>query len=231
MVVLRARPTEAERLRYRQTVGAPAGGDPGAVNWDGSELVAFKLHLPSRIHDHNVKRLDGTNGTTERGNILTWEQTLADRRAGKPIDMDVTMDATSILYTTLWLFAGAFAGAVAVLCLIVWWTMRRGRRSRQCHGQKADARPRRTKLERHRDCPIIDCRPRLPIIDCDCRSSMSLPLQIADYRLSMSLSHPNVLRLLLAFRKRHGYRRGRELAEEVGLNHSPGSTSVTAVRR
>ena len=39
------------------------------------------------------------------------------------------MDATSILYTTLWLFAGAFAAAVVVLCLIVWWTVRRGRRT------------------------------------------------------------------------------------------------------
>ena len=38
------------------------------------------------------------------------------------------MDSTSILYTTLWLFGGAFVGAVVVLMLIVWWTVRRGRR-------------------------------------------------------------------------------------------------------
>ncbi len=38
---------------------APEFRDPGAVNWDGTELVAFKLHLPSRIHVHNVKLLDG----------------------------------------------------------------------------------------------------------------------------------------------------------------------------
>ncbi len=120
---------DAQRLRYRQVVAAPEFRDPGAVNWDGTELVAFKLHLPSRIHVHNVKLLDGTNGTTERGNILTWEQTLVARRAGTPIDMDVTMDSTSILYTTLWLFAGAFVAAVIVLCLIVWWTVRRGRRT------------------------------------------------------------------------------------------------------
>jgi hypothetical protein len=44
-------------LHYRQVVGAPTGGDPGQVNWDGSELVAFKLHLPSRVHEHNVRRL------------------------------------------------------------------------------------------------------------------------------------------------------------------------------
>ena len=75
-----------------RSVAAPDLRDPGAVNWDGTELVAFKLHLPSRIHEHNVKLLDGANGTTERGNILTWEQTLVARRAGTPIVMDVTMD-------------------------------------------------------------------------------------------------------------------------------------------
>ena len=74
-------------IHYRQVVGAPAGGDPGAVNWTGSELVAFKLHLPSRIIYHNVKRLeDGSNGEPDRGNILTWEQWLRDRRAGAPVD-------------------------------------------------------------------------------------------------------------------------------------------------
>jgi hypothetical protein len=117
------------QLRYHQVVGAPTARDPGQVKWDGSELVAFKLHLPSRIYDHNVKLLDGTNGTTERGNILTWEQTLAARRAGTPIDMDVGMDSRSILYTTLWLFGGAFLGAVVVLIFVVWWTVRRGRRT------------------------------------------------------------------------------------------------------
>ena len=120
-----------ELLRYRQTVGRPAAGDPGAVNWDGQELVAFKAHLPSRILSHNVKRLsDGQNGTVDRGNILTWEQRLVDRRAGQPIEMDVTMESRSILYTTLWLFAGAFAAAVITLILIVWWTMRRGKKSK-----------------------------------------------------------------------------------------------------
>ncbi len=116
-------------LHYRQVVGAPTVRDPGTVNWDGSELVAFKLHLPSRVHFHNVRRLeDGTTGSVERGNILTWEQRLTDRRAGTPIEMEVQMDETSILNTTLWLFGGAFLAAVVTLVLIVWWTMRRGRR-------------------------------------------------------------------------------------------------------
>ena len=117
-------------LRFQQTVSPPAGKDPGTVNWDGSELMAFKLHAPSKIRFQNVKKLDGTNGSTERGNILTWEQTLADRRAGKPIDMVVRMEATSILYTTVWLFVGAFAAAVLVLVGLIWLTIRKGRRAK-----------------------------------------------------------------------------------------------------
>jgi hypothetical protein len=121
---------EGETLRYQQVVGAPAGGDAGTPGWDGSEIVAFKLHLPSRVIDHNVKLLDGTNGTVERGNILTWEQRLEDRLAGKPIEMRVTMGAQSILYQTLGLFAGAFLAAVALLGGIVWWVVKKGKRQK-----------------------------------------------------------------------------------------------------
>ena len=121
-------PTQQNALKYRQTVGPPAGKQPAGVAWNGSELIAFKLHGPSRIRFHNVKLLDGQDGDTERGNILTWEQKLTDRLAGKPIEMEVDMDSTSILYTTIWLFVGAFAAAVLVLVLIIWWTIRRGRR-------------------------------------------------------------------------------------------------------
>jgi hypothetical protein len=119
-------------IHYHQHVGASTGGSPGTVNWDGGELVAFKLHLPSRVVFHNVKRLDdGQTGDLERGNILTWEQRLTDRRAGTPIEMDVRMEGQSILYRALWLFAGAFLAAVGALAALIWWTMRRGRRLRQ----------------------------------------------------------------------------------------------------
>jgi hypothetical protein len=124
-------------IHYRQLVGAPTGHDPGAVNWNGTELVAFKLHAPSRIQWHNVRRLeDGEPGKADRGNILTWEQTLADRREGKPLAtggtppgaMEARMGADSILYRTLWLFAGAFVAAALLIVTLIWITMRRGRR-------------------------------------------------------------------------------------------------------
>lgn len=118
-------------LHFEQKVGDAAHGNPGKVNWDGSELVAFKLHLPSKITFHNVRKLeDNSAGDVERGNILTWEQTLADRRAGKPIDMDVKMESDSILYRTIWLFGGSFGAAVVVLAAIVWMTVRKGKRSK-----------------------------------------------------------------------------------------------------
>jgi len=125
-------PIDPDAIRYQQTIGAPSPpatpAPASTAGWDGTELVAFKLHAPSRIRYQNVKRLDGTNGTEERGNILTWEQRLSDRLAGKPVVLDVRMDATSILRTTLWLFAGAFAAAVLVLVGIVWLVVRRGRK-------------------------------------------------------------------------------------------------------
>jgi hypothetical protein len=121
-------PIDGGGLRFQQSVGAAAPADPGAVNWTGGELIAFKLHLPSRIREHNVKLLDGTNGTIERGNILTWAQTLADRRAGRPVVIKVDMDRTSILHTTVWLFAGAFGAAVLLLVVMIWLAFRKGRR-------------------------------------------------------------------------------------------------------
>jgi len=128
---------DAQQLKYLQTLGPPSGRDPGAVNWDGSELVAFKVHAPSRIRFHNVKKLDGADGEAERGNILTWEQTLADRRAGRPLTMAIEMEKTSILYTTLWLFGGAFVAAVLLLVTLIWLTIRRGRKQASLNAPRA----------------------------------------------------------------------------------------------
>jgi hypothetical protein len=115
-------------ILYEQVVGEPTPGETGSVNWDGSELVGFKLHAPSRIYYHNVKRLDGSNGEPGRGNILTWEQRLADRRAGRQLHMETRMGAESILFRTLWLFGAALGAAVLLLGALIWFTVRKGRR-------------------------------------------------------------------------------------------------------
>jgi hypothetical protein len=117
------------RAVYRQQIGASAMR-PGTLQnfgWTGGELVAFRLHLPSRIVYHNARDLE-TNEPSDiaRGNILSWEQHLTDRLDGRPITIEVRMDRQSILYRTLWLFAGAFAAAVFVIVALIWWAMRKG---------------------------------------------------------------------------------------------------------
>ena len=116
---------------YRQTIGASALR-PGTLQnygWKGKELVAFRLHMPSRIVEHNARDIDSGEGSAvKRGNILAWEQLLTDRLDGRPVTIEVRMDRQSILYTTLWLFAGAFVSAVLVLGLILWLTVRKGAR-------------------------------------------------------------------------------------------------------
>ena len=114
---------------FRQVVGASAHR-PGTlknVGWSGSELVAFRVHFPSRILDHNARDLEkDVPSDIARGNILSWEQRLTDRLDGVPVTIQVAMDAQSILYRTLWLFAGAFGAAVLLLVTIVWLIRRKG---------------------------------------------------------------------------------------------------------
>ncbi len=111
---------------YTQRIGPPAGRDVGNVGWDGTETVAFRLHLPARIRFHTAP-----SHRVERGNILEWEQSLADRLKGVPIRMEARMDQESILYTTVTLFA-AMGGLVAIcFAVIVWMVVRKGRRGQQ----------------------------------------------------------------------------------------------------
>jgi len=93
---------------YQQTIGAAVGKDVGNVGWSGTEVVAFRLHLPSKIAYHNA----GIENF-KRGNILVWEQPLADRLKGEPLVLDARMQSQSILYRTLTLF-GLTALAVAL---------------------------------------------------------------------------------------------------------------------
>ena len=110
-----------QEFRFRQDVGAAAHLDVGDVGWTGNELVAFRVHLPSRINFHNSPT------GVERGNILVWEQTLRDRLAGAPLRMEARIQTESILYRTLWLFGGTFIAAMLALAAVVWWVSRRGR--------------------------------------------------------------------------------------------------------
>lgn len=107
--------------RYVQEIGATPHHSIDDVGWTGDELVAFRLHLPSKINFHN------SPDEIERGNTLVWEQSLRDRLSGLPLHMEARMDTRSILYRTLWLFAGTFIAAIAALGAVVWWVGRKGR--------------------------------------------------------------------------------------------------------
>jgi hypothetical protein len=91
------------------------------VGWDGTELVAFRIHVPSEI------LFDNSGKPIQRGNILEWEQPLAARLEGTPVDLHVRMATESILQTTLLLFASTIVAAAATFGIVLWWFARRGR--------------------------------------------------------------------------------------------------------
>ena len=119
-----------DAFEFRQTVGRSAGRPVGNVGWTGQEMTMFKMHLPSEILFHNAP-----SHRVERGNILEWDQPLAERLRGVPLDLQVQLETESILFTTLLLFASTVVAAAATFGAVVWWIARRGR-----EGQMAVAR-------------------------------------------------------------------------------------------
>jgi hypothetical protein len=115
-----------DEIVFKQTVGPARGLLVRSAGWSGEERVAFRLHIPSRIRFHTAPA-----GGVERGNILVWEQPLAERLRGVPLTIEVRMETQSILARTLLLFGGAFAAAVLTLGAFVWWAARRGGLSNQ----------------------------------------------------------------------------------------------------
>jgi nitrate reductase NapE component len=116
---------QGDQYVYTQRVGPGAAKNVGNVGWDGSEIVAFRLHLPARIRFHTAP-----SRRVERGNLLEWEQSLVDRMKGVPIRMEARMDQESILYTTLTLFAVMAVLVVVVFTLIIWMVVRKGRKAK-----------------------------------------------------------------------------------------------------
>lgn len=97
-----------DTFEFGQQMNEAAGVAVGNVGWGGDELVAVRVHLPSVITYHNspARRI-------ERGNIVVWEQLLAERLKGVPLIIEATMEKESILARTLLLF-----GAMAVLVVL-----------------------------------------------------------------------------------------------------------------
>lgn len=108
---------------FTQRMTAAAGKETGNVGWQGDELVAVRLHLPSRVPFHNAP-----SRTIERGNIITWEQPLTARAKGEPLLIEVHLERDSILFQTLALFGGMAVLAIATLGFFIWWVGRQGKR-------------------------------------------------------------------------------------------------------
>ena len=111
-----------DAAEYTQLVGASAGRVVPDVGWTGKELVAFRLHLPSRVTFHNSPSRE-----VRRGNIIIWEQPLAERQRGTPIDITVRMDSDSILANTLLLFGAMIVLVIFTFIGFVWFIRSRGR--------------------------------------------------------------------------------------------------------
>jgi hypothetical protein len=109
-------------MEYAQLVGESIGKDVSNVGWTGGEQVAFKLHLPSRVPFHN-----SPSKTIQRGNIIIWDQPLADRLKGVPVDIQVRMESQSILVRTLSLFGLMMALVAITFAGFIWLLRRRGR--------------------------------------------------------------------------------------------------------
>lgn len=114
---------EGESFVYRQVVGRPSGPGVGRTPWTGQEIVAFRMHVPSKVIFENA------TSNVQRGNIVTWEQPLAERLSGAPLELRVDMEPESILYTTLLLFGSTVVAAALVFAAVIAWVVRRGRRA------------------------------------------------------------------------------------------------------
>jgi hypothetical protein len=114
---------DSDRIDFSQVVGRSSSRDVGDVGWDGTELIAFRMHVPSEILFHN------STAGVQRGNILEWEQSLAARTRGEPLELRVQMAPESILQTTLILFGSTVVAAALTFAGVVWWLARRGRRT------------------------------------------------------------------------------------------------------
>ena len=115
---------EENLLVFHQTVGEPALRAT-TMHWDGNELVAFRVHMPSTVVYHNAGP-----GNPRRGNILVWEQPLAARLAGDPLRFEARIEAQSILSRTLLLFGATIVAVAITFGLVIWWVVRRGRPAR-----------------------------------------------------------------------------------------------------
>ena len=114
--------SDGGQLRVDGTWSRPQQAQVAAVA-EREGLMAVRLHLPSKVHEHKNAFFG-----VERGNILTWRQGVAQGLAGQPLELGARMDRRSILLSTVTLFGEAVLAAVACIALLLYLAYRRGRR-------------------------------------------------------------------------------------------------------
>lgn len=109
-----------DRFEFGQQVNDAAARDAGNAGWQGDELVAVRVHLPSRVDYHNspTRRI-------ERGNIIVWEQLLTERLKGVPLTIEARMEKESILFRTLALFGAMAVLAALTFAGVIWFVKTR----------------------------------------------------------------------------------------------------------
>ena len=116
---------EGDVMEFRQVVGPPAAGHGGrrSVDRPGAGRVPDAPAERDPVPQFAVR-------PCQRGNILEWDQPLADRLKGVPLELQVQLEPESILYTTLLLFGSTIVAAAVTFALVIWWIARRGRTGR-----------------------------------------------------------------------------------------------------
>jgi hypothetical protein len=112
------------RLRLEGRWAPPAR--PPEPPPDGSGLMAVRFHLPSKVYGHD----NATDGV-ERGNIVAWRQEVARGLAGGPLAFGATIDARSILWSAVGLFAAAIVTGLLIIAAALFLVFRRGRRAQR----------------------------------------------------------------------------------------------------
>ncbi|PYQ07298.1 MAG: hypothetical protein DMF82_04125 [Acidobacteria bacterium] len=114
--------SEDAHLRLQGSWQRPAVVAPAAAADDG--VMAVRFHLPSKIYQH-----DNAAGGVERGNIVGWRQDVSAALRGRELAFGAVMDRRSIFYSTVGLFAGAVALALALLGVMVYVVRKKGQRA------------------------------------------------------------------------------------------------------
>jgi hypothetical protein len=110
-----------DTVEYTQRIGAAAGRTVAEAGWTGNEMVAFRVHLPSRVAFHN-----SASREIRRGNIIVWEQSLVERQNGVPLEIQVRMGSNSILLDTLLLFGMMIVLVILTFAGFIWFIRSRG---------------------------------------------------------------------------------------------------------